>query len=249
MPITLPTLFTTPQDMWDTLSVIGVDLRNDDNNLATGQIINVSSTAAIGAVSISVTALPVALLRGAVLVFDSAAMNPPVSVSLSAAAVVGATSLSVDSLSAQVNAGAQARDSGVNAATAARLVVGARKGTSKVKLFCNCRYDDSQLALSGTVCDWATICGCKWLCTRRAQPCPKSLLSDYEEAISEMERVHSGELYIEDIGVRGSDWPTVTNITVNPAYNVMRARVQQAISEQSPTAFSQFPDWNSIFAW
>ena len=70
MPITLSTLFCTAQDVWDLLSVEGVDLREDDHNLASGQIITTTAAAAVGATSISVSALPVALLRGAELTFD-----------------------------------------------------------------------------------------------------------------------------------------------------------------------------------
>lgn len=245
MPITLTTLFTSPQDVWDLLSTEGVDLRQDDHNLATGQIITTSADAAVGATSISVSALPVALLKGAQLTFDGAGMTLPVTVSLSAVALVGATSISVTALTTAVSSGATARDSGVNAATGARLLIGARKGTSKVKLFCNARYDDSELALSGTVCDWATICAAKFLCTRRAQGCPKSLQADYDEAIEEMRMVQAGQLQIENIGTRGVDWPTVVNVTVNPAYDGMRARVQPNISEQTPTAYHQYIDWNS----
>jgi len=260
MPITLSTLFTSPQDVWDLLSTEGVDLREDDHNLASGQTILTTSDTPVGSTTIAVTALPVALLAGDELEFDSAGMLVPVRVRLIAAAALNATSISVnqvttvggaDSVAAtttDIPANAQARHSGVNAATGARLLVGARKGTSKVKLYCNQRYDDSQLKLSGTVLDWATICAAKFLCTRRAQGCPKSISEDYKESIEELKAVQVGQLSIEDIGTRGVDWPTITNITVNPAYDYMRARVEPNISEQTPTAYSQFIDWNSA-AW
>lgn len=245
MPVTLTTLFCSSNDVWDMLSVEGVDLREDDHNLATGQIITVSADAAIGATSLSVASIPVSLLRGAELVFDAAGMAAPVKASLTAAAVLGSTALSVAALDTAINAGAQARDSGVNAATGARLLVGVRKGTSKVKLYCNSRYDDSQLRLSGTVCDWATVAAARFLCTRRAQGCPKSIANDYDEAIEEMRMVQAGQLAIEDIGTRGVDWPSMSNITVNPGYDGMRARVEPNISEQTPTAYSQYIDWSS----
>lgn len=245
MPITLSTLFCTAQDLWDLLSVEGVDLREDDSNLATGQIIETSAAAAVGATSISVLALPVALLRGSELAFLQAGMDVPVIAKLTAAASAAATSISVAALGTAINSGAQARDSGVNAATGLRLVRATQRGTSKVKLFCNSRYDDSQLVLCGTVNHWATLTGAKWLCTRRAQGCPKSIKADYDEAIEEMRMVQSGQLSLEDVGTRGADWPTVSNVIVNPAYDGMRARVQPNISEQTPTAYSQFIDWNS----
>lgn len=246
MPITLSTLFCTPNDVWDMLSSEGVDLRLDDHNLASGQLITVSADALTGATTLTTTAIPVALLRGATLVFDGAGISTPVQAILTAAAAVGATSLAITALEGNINSGAQARDSGVNVATAARLLVGARKGTSKVKLYCNSRYDDSQLALSGSVLDWATLFACKFLCERRAQGCPKSIKSGCDEALEELRAVQAGQLMIEDIGTRGTDWPTVTNIVVRPGYNGMQSRVEPAISEGTPTVYGQFVDWSSI---
>lgn len=250
MPVTLQTLFCGPQDVWDRLSVENVDLSQDDHNLASGQIISTTSDTPIGSTTMAVVALPVALLNGAQLTFDGAGMATPYTVSLTAPANVGATSLSIADKTGvptaqDIPATAQARDSGMNAATGARLLVGCRKGTSKVKLFCNSRYDDSQLVLAGTVCDWATVCAAKFVCTRRSQACPKSVNEEYAEALSEMKMVQSGQLAIEDIGTRGVDWPTVTNVIVKPGYDGMRARVEPNISEQTPTAYSQYIDWNS----
>lgn len=251
MSVTLSTLFTTPQDMWDLLSSEGVDLRLDDHNQASGQTITASSDAVVGTTSLSVSATPVALLRGATLTFDGANMEAPVATTLTAAANLGATSLTVAALTAAINGGATAQDSGVNAATAARLVVGCRKGTSRVKLYCNARYEDSQLVLCGTVNDWATTCGARWLCGRRAQGIPKTIQADYEETIEEMRMVQAGQLSLEDIGTRGVDWPTVTNVIVDPTKDIMRARVQTNISEGTPTDYNQYIDWSSalVLEW
>lgn len=247
MPVTLSTLFCSPQDLWDLLSTEGVDLREDDHNLATGQIVEVSGdSGVVGATTITILPCPTALLRGAELVFDSAGMSTPVKVTLTEIAAVGATELQIVALEDEIPSGALARDSGVNVATGARLLVGCRKGTSRVKLYCNARYDDSQLVLSGSVCDWATICAAKYLCTRRAQGCPKSIAADYEEAMEDMRMVQAGQLSIEDIGTRGVDWPSIVNVTVNPGYDGMRARVQPNISEGTPTGFPQYIDWNSV---
>jgi len=248
MPITYTTLFTTPQDIWDVLSVEGVDLRQDDHNLATGSVISTTADALIGATSIAVQGLTAPLLRGTQLTFDGAQMPVPVTVTLSAVGNINDVSISTVALTTQVNNGAQARDSGVNVATGNRLNVACRKGTSRVKLYCNQRYDDSQLKLSGTVLDWATIAAAKFLCGRRAQGCPKSIAEEYKEDTEELQMVQSGVLSIEDIGTRGVDWPTVVNITVNPAYDFQRARVEPNMSEQTPTAYNQFIDWNSA-AW
>lgn len=248
MPISLATLFCAPTDVWDLLSVEGVDLREDDSNLATGQIITTTADTPAGSIIAGVAALPVALLAGAQLTFLQAGMGLPVMVQLTAAANVGATTLSVVATTADIPAGAQARDSGVNAATGARLLVGCRKGTSRVKLYCNARYDDAALKLSGSVLDWASLIAARFLCMRRAQGVPKGIAAQYDEYMDDLRMVQSGQLAIEDIGTRGADWPTVINITVNPAYDYMRARVEPNISEQTPTVYGQYIDWNSSAA-
>ncbi len=246
MPIELNTLFCNPQDVWDYMSTEGVDLRLDDHNLASGQIIQTTAVAAVGATSVTVIATLVNMLNGTQLTFDGANMGEPVTAILSAAAGAGSTSLSISALTTAIPAGAQARDSGVNAATAGRLLVACRQGTSRVKLYCNGRYDDSQLVLAGSVLDWATVIASRRLCMRRVQGVPKSVEKQYEETMKELERVQAGQLAIEDIGTRGVDWPSMSNITVNPAYDGMRVRVQRPTSEATPTHYGQYVDFNSI---
>ena len=117
MPITLQTLFCAPQDVWDLLSTEGVDLRQDDHNLASGQIIQTSADTPIGSTSISVLPLPVPLLSGATLTFDGAGMPVPITVQLTAVGNINATSLNIVTTTVDIPSGAMARDSGANAAT------------------------------------------------------------------------------------------------------------------------------------
>ena len=126
MPITLSTLFCGPQDVWDLLSTEGVDLREDDHNLATGQVIQTTADTPVGSTAVAVAGLPVGLLSGAQLTFDGAGMPVPVTVTLTAVALLGATSLSIAATTVDVPSGAQARDSGVNVTTGLRLLVGTR---------------------------------------------------------------------------------------------------------------------------
>src|SRR5438477_12638605 len=106
MPVTLSTLFCTPNDVWDFLSVEGVNLREDDHNPATGQIITVATDAPAGSVTLAVAAIPVALLAGAQLTFDGGNMAAPVTVSLISAATIGATTLFTAALPGAVYAAA-----------------------------------------------------------------------------------------------------------------------------------------------
>jgi hypothetical protein len=248
MPITLPHLYASPQDVFDLCGIEGVQLRLDDSGLATGQTVQCVLDGAAGATALSVGALQAPLLRGSVLEFLGGGMTTVVEVTLNAVAQFAATSLTVNPLSGPVLATAQAQDNGINLATAQRLVKACQYATGRVKLYCCGRYDDSQLVKSWSVNNWATYLAAKWLCSRRGQTPPKSIVDEVNERVMpEMEMVQSGKLQIEDIGTRTSDWPFITNTVVDPAYDVAKVRVEPQISEQTPTLYAQFVDWSSVF--
>jgi hypothetical protein len=243
-------LYVLPSDVFDYISVEGVQLRLDDHRLATGQVIQATAPAAQGATTISVTALQFPLLAGTVLEFDGAGAPAVVEVVLGATAMVGSTSLTVVALPAALPARAAASDSGVNLATVQRLVVACQEGTRRVNLYCQSRYDVSQMAANaqanGSVKAWARCLAGKWLASRAGNSPPKSILNDCEEAIDEMKRIQTGALSIEGIGTRTSGWPFFTNVTVDLRYTYAKVRVQPQISEGTPTQYGQFVDWNSL---
>jgi len=250
MPLTLPHLYTLPSDVWDWVSSDFADLAQDDHKLATGQVIRVTTAAAQGALSLSVTALLYPLLSGTQLVFDGGGTTSPVQVTLTATALTGATNLVVAALSASIGQYAQATDSGLNLATGARLLTGCKYGTSQVKLYCSPRYNDSDLfnnaGEKGSVNRWATILASRWLAKRQLRSCPEGLAEDYEEAMGELRRVQLGSLLIEDIPTRTSGWPFVTNSAIDIGYSYAKARIEPMLSEATPVQYGQYVDSNSI---
>jgi hypothetical protein len=244
-------LYTLPSNVYDWLGSEGVDLRLDDHSQATGQQIQAIADAAVGATTLSVAALTYPLLRGSTLQFDGSGMPAQSPAVLTAVANVGATQLTVAPLAAGINALSAAVDSGVNVATAQRLLTGCQYGTTQVKLYCCKRYDDSQLLLNaqenGSVGRWATCLAARWICRRRTQACPKGLEADSQEALEEMRGVMSGALSIEDIGTRTSGWPYMSVITVDVRYEVARVRVMPLLSEGTPTNYAQQVDYNSLY--
>ncbi len=240
------TLFCSPNDVFDYVGVEGAQLRLDDHSLATGQTIKTTAAAAIGATTLAVTALQYPLLAGSVLEFDGGGTTEVVEAILTAVATVGSTSLTVAALPVAIAALAQAQDSGVNLATAQRLTKGCQYGTSQVKLYCNNRYDDSVLAQSWSVNRWSTYLAGRWVAKRRGQTAPKGIEQDVEEALDELRQVRTGMLCIEDIGTRTSGWPFISNVTVDIGYNITKVRVEQPISELTPTQYGQYVDWSSV---
>lgn len=246
MPVALPNLYTAPQDVYDQLGAEGVDLLLDDRNEATGQKVTASVAAAQGATSLPITPLLYPLLAGTTLQFAGAGTDQT-PVTLTAVANTGAVSLSVQPLAVQVNAQAVALDTGANVAAARRLVKACQYGTSRVKLYCCTRYDDSQLVMAWSCNRWATALGAQWLCRRRRQSAPKGIEEDAKEALREMALVNTGAMSIEDIGTRTSGWPYMSNVDVDVRYEVARVRVIPLLSEGTPTNYSQFVDWNSVY--
>ncbi len=242
-------LFCGPQDVYDLIGTEGGQLRLDDQGMASGQTIIAVANAALGDMTLAITALSAPLLRGSVLEFLGAGMPQQIEVTLSAVAMVGATSLTVNPLSAAVFANSQAVDNGVNLATAYRLVEACRYGTSEVMLWCCARYDPTQLVLSYNVKRWATASGSKWLTSRRGQKPPASIMTEYEEAKEAMRLVQTGMLQIDSAGTRTSGWPWISNMTVDHRYVNAQVRVQENISEGTPTQYAQWVDWSSVFAF
>lgn len=255
MGLNLP-LYCMPQDVYDQIGTEGGQLRQDDHNLASGQTITVTAQTAVNGTTIQVTALQWPLLTGTVLEFDGGGMLDVVQAVLSATAALGASSLTVSPLQpgrngqpAQVNQGAQAFDSGVNIALAQRLIKACQYGTTQVKLYCCSRYEDSDLQLNagenGSVNRWATALASRWMCSRRGQPPPKSIMAMAEEALDEMKQVRVGMLQIEDIGTRTAGWPFLSNISLDIGYDYRKMRIETPLSEGTPTQFPQAVDWNS----
>jgi hypothetical protein len=244
--VTLPNLYAKPADLWDYLGTEGVDLRLDDHNLATGQTVIVTANANQTDTTLAVTPLVFPLLAGTQLEFDGGGMTAVVQAVLTATAKVGDIALTVTPLSGPVNVQAIARDSGVNLAQGQRLVKACSYGTSRVKLYCCPRYDDSALATCWTVNWAATTLGARWLCSRRGQSPPASIANEADEALNILEGVRLGQLQLEDIPTRTSPWPFISNVTVNVGYDYARVRVESPLSEATPTQYGQFIDWNSL---
>lgn len=248
--MTLPTLtlFCTPQDVMDAASVAAIELREDDGNLASGQVILATALASAGSTSIAVAALQYPLLKGTVLTWTEGALEEPATATLNVAAVVGATLLSVNPLAADVPAGAQATDNGVNVWQASLALKACKYATDEVSFYLNSRYEPANLAGSWLVNKWATTFALQWLAERRYNPAPQGVQMQYDRSIKQMESVQAGKTQIPGIASRTASWPFMSNVTVDHNYRVAKVRVEPSISEPTPTQYPQKVDYSSILA-
>ena len=246
-------LYTLPSDVFDFMSIEGAQLRLDDRNLATLQTVTVTAAATLGATTLNITALSRPLLAGTVLEFDGGGNTGLIEVTLAATAGLGATTLTVNALPTAVPALASAVDNGENLVLAGRLVKGCQYGTGQVQLYCLARYDDGPLLQNanakGSVNRWATALAARWVGRRCCRPCPQSILDEAEEALEELKQVQRSMLYIEQVPMRTSGWPFVSNITIDPSYTYAKARVEANLSELTPVLYPQYIDWNSYLTF
>lgn len=240
-------LLCMPQDVINRVGISGMQLREDDANLASGQTISATAAASVGAVTISIAALQYPLLNGTVLTWNQAGVEEPVSATLTAAASAGATSLTVAALTTAIPSGAQAIDNGVNVWQASLALTGCKYATDHVAMYCN-RYDIANLRTSWMVNQWATTFAVHWLGTRRMMPAPTGIQAEYDLALEELKQVRSGQLLLPNVAPRTSGWPFMSNVTIDLNFPVRRVRVEASISEPTPTQYAQSIDYNSILS-
>jgi hypothetical protein len=252
MPVLLPPAFCSATDVQNLLSTLAVDLRlGDDDASATGQYIQATALASIGATTLNVMPLEVAVNAGAHLWFYGADQSVESEVIFRAAFPAGATSLSVNALTNPVNAGAVALDSGVNVIDWNRLANPFIPWASaQIKRRLNVKYDDSALLQCWSVNEWATILTAYRLCQRRLNAVPGVMQKAYDDAIADMKEVQSGAMYLEDVGLRTTECFAWSNVTLDQfGYNIRKVRVQQPISESTPTQYAQNVSWPAQFCF
>lgn len=251
MPLTLPNLYCTPNDIMDDMGVEATQLRLDDRRQSTGQTIQVRNPAAQSAVSLDITALVYPLLAGTNLQFDGGGNSARGEAILTATARVGDQTLAVSPLANPISALATAIDNGTTLYMASLALKACRYATSQVKLYCCGRYDDSDLYANatenGSVNRWAVALAKKWMCRRLVRSVPQSVADAVEETMDELKRVQTMQLFIEDIATRTASWPSITNYTVDVRYDIARVRVEPMLSDPIAPQYPQFVDYNSIY--
>lgn len=126
-----------------------------------------------------------------------------------------------------------------NAETERLSIQGVNKATAKCNLYLLERYTAIQLKESWQVHEWATTYAAVWLCRRRFNSVPKSLMDAWADALEEMQAVHDREMSLGDIAETESDQPTLSNMTLDGRYHLKQQRVQRPISSKRSTPLPQ----------
>lgn len=115
-------------------------------------------------------------------------------------------------------------------------------GTARVLTYTATRYEVADLATSWSVWHWATVIACYWLCCRRGNPVPTSLLGLYEETMEELKEVLAGDIMIDDLAMRNIRAPAWSNGRLDDRYAIRKYRIQTPLSESTPIRFPRNVD-------
>ena len=113
------------------------------------------------------------------------------------------------------------------------------QATEELDAYATQRYTQTQLATSTLVTRWATVLACYFLTTNRGNPPPESLASEFARIMALLVQVASGEYQIPGLSLRSDMRPTLSNLRIDRRYIQSKARVEQAISTNTPTTQKQ----------
>ncbi len=129
-----------------------------------------------------------------------------------------------------------------------------QEATNDIQAFCLPDYNANDLLSNANAAGWvndrAIDLAAYYLCARRGNPVPASVEKRYERAMEMLRMVMDDQMYIPGIQRRHTDVPAWSNVRVWPSYEYKKIRVEMQTSEPtSPTGYSQFVDWPSLFAF
>jgi phage gp36-like protein len=126
------------------------------------------------------------------------------------------------------------------------------RASTKIDGFLFFRYEVPVLPLSYWVSEKAATLACYYLCGRRGNSRPNSIVADYKEAIADLEATRTGGMDIPGATPRRTDGPVMSNMTTRLA-PVMHTRVHSSISPNSggaPTDYQQIMDFSrAVETW
>jgi hypothetical protein len=120
-------------------------------------------------------------------------------------------------------------------------------GTNKVFSYLLPKYSAAELALSPIACEWGILFGCRYLLTRRGNPCPASLQADCDAAEAQMKEIAKGEAILPDAAPLATGLPSHANVRIDRNYPLGKVRVIRPESDETPADHAQRVDWPAEF--
>ena len=121
------------------------------------------------------------------------------------------------------------------------------QASGEIAMYLGQRYDVSSLSTNELVNRWAATVASYFLTTRRGNPTPDSLktefmrLMDFDTGI--IPRVGRGEIRLDGVAPRADMTPSFSNMTIDRRYPVSKTRVVHQTSSKQPSTLPRNLDY------
>lgn len=125
------------------------------------------------------------------------------------------------------------------------------RATNKVYYYTEPLYDALEIQEDATSFGWvndrAVDIACYYVCTRRANPCPASVMQDYKDALTQLEDIRVDQTQIPNVWQRHRSSPTFSNVKIDTSYVTAKIRVDRPTSSSDPTlGYSIYSNWETV---
>lgn len=239
MPPDQTILLTDVRSVANVLGANGVMLRMDDDSLLTGTITGASNTTPI-----------VITCASHGLTTDDLIQITGVRGNTYANGIWFVTRIDANSFSLDTSVGSGTWTSGgtFRAATYPEsdwMRAAINVGTAKVIRYIQNLYDIADLTDNWSVWMWATHIAAHYVCCRRANLIPQTVMNLFLETMEELEAVKNLEMPIENIGYRNDTQMTFTALRVDRKFSIKQLRAEASISGRTPPQFPRHWDLSS----
>ncbi len=110
------------------------------------------------------------------------------------------------------------------------------QATDEINLYVLHRYTPEAVRYHRMLIRWAVVMATAYLCERRGNPIPESIVAEYQRIQDKLEKIRDNKLRLEGVPQRVASFPAFGNLRIDQRYARAQIRVVQSTSTQLPDA-------------
>lgn len=130
-------------------------------------------------------------------------------------------------------------DDGTTVITSAKeqnLTYAINYASNRIDMYLANRYSPAVLATSWIVWHWASVIAAHTLSKRRCAGASVSLQAEFDQTMSELGQIKTGQLDLGNVPSLASPGASVSNVRLDPTFVTKRMRVEKSISDSTSTS-------------
>ena len=116
------------------------------------------------------------------------------------------------------------------------------QASQEIELYCFGRYDAAGLSSSTLVTRWCTVLAVHYLCERRGNPVPETVLIERDRLLGDgglLFKIQAGRMQLPGVPLRTDLRPAWSNLKVDRRYPTSKVRVRRQNSSDVPTTLTK----------